>query len=242
MVWTEVSSLTDKGMSEEYHLRSFHSIYNRKGWSYEDVFPIKGELFSNVLDKAIPYYIGDVLKYTLMGTFVFSNTMLFPREILKEVGYQNEDSPIVQDYEFVVRICKHYHNSPYRTAFLNIPTYLYRYHEHQISKPNQPMTRETLMTKIEIEKGITQAILDWGYSDKAYYSCNRDWLDRQLAEQYLCMGEMWLEYGDAKQARECFQTGHDCDPAWGNNRQAWRRSYLPAVIRRGVSWAARRLK
>lgn len=241
MVWTEVTSLTEKGISEEYHLQSFHGIYKRKGWSYDDLYPIKGEFLHEGLEGPVPYFIGDVFKYTLMGTFVFSNTMLFPRDILKEVGYQKEDSPIIQDYEFAVRICKYNNNKSLLTAFLNVPTYLYRYHEHQISKPNQPKTKKKIFTEIEIEKGITQAILEWGYKDKKYFSQNH-WLATQLAEQYLCLGEKWLEYGDARKARECFLAGHDFYPKLSCNRRAWQLSFLPAVLRRSVVWAERRLK
>lgn len=242
MVWTEVTSLTEKGISEEYHLRSFHSIYNRKGWSYDDLYPVKGELVHDGSGKPVPYYMGDVFKYTLMGTCVFSNTVLFPREILRDIGYQKVDNPICQDYEFVVRICKHNNKRALLTAFLNVPTYLYRYHENQISMPNHLKTKKKLFTEIEIEKGITQAILDWGYNDKEYYSRNHKWLDHQLAEQYLCLGQKWLEYGDAKQARACFRAGHDFDPTFLSNRQAWRLSFLPNIMRRGGSWIARRLK
>ena len=111
-----------------------------------------------------------------------SNTIVISKEILKEVGYQNESYPLAEEYELIVRICKNY-----SAAFLNIPTYLYRYHDHQISKVNQPETKEKILTEIKTEKVLLQAVLDWGYNDKVYYSENHDWLDHQLAEQYLCL-------------------------------------------------------
>lgn len=242
MAWTEVSSLTREGISEEYHLRSYHRIYNRKGWSYEDVFPVTGEFSCSALGRSIPFYMGDAFKYTLMGTCIFSNTVLFPREILREVGYQKEDNPICQDYEFVVRLCRYFHYAALDTAFLNVPTYLYRYHEHQISKPNQPKTRERLLAEIEIEKGITQTIVDWGYGDKEYYRLNCDWLDRQLAAQYLCLGEKWLEHGDVIEARECFRAGISFDPNFISVRRALRRSFFPSTLWLGMDWMAAKLR
>jgi glycosyltransferase involved in cell wall biosynthesis len=242
MVWTEVTALRETGITEEYHLRSFHTVYDRNRWSYDDLYPVKGKFVQAGFGQPVPYYMGDAFKYTLMGTFVFSNTALFPRAILTQVGYQKEDSPISQDYEFVVRVCKFNHRAGLHTAFLNVPTYLYRYHEHQISMPNQPRTKKTIATEIEIERSVTQAILDHGHSDAEYYARNRDWLDRQLARQYLCLGQKWLEYGDARKARECFRAGHDFDPAFGSNRQAWLLSFLPDLLSRGVSRILRRAK
>jgi glycosyltransferase involved in cell wall biosynthesis len=237
LVFTEFSATDGSAILEEYHLRAFHGIYDRKGWSYEDVYPLKGELICASAGKPTPYYIGDIFKYVLMGPLVVSTTVLFPREILKEVGYQNENYRYCEEYEFVVRICKRH-----KVAFLNIPTYLYCYHPNQISKVKQARTKQKMLTDIETEKVITQAILDWGYNDPDYYLLNRDWLDRQLAEQYLCLGEKWLELGNSQKARECFKTGDTFDPVWGGNRQSWWFSFLPEIMRRGISWFVRRTK
>jgi glycosyltransferase involved in cell wall biosynthesis len=230
MVFTEFSATDGSGILEEYHLRTFHGIYDRKGWLYENVFPLKGEFICGAVGKPIPYYIGDIFKYVLMGPLVVSTTVLFPREILKVVGYQNESYHLAEEYEFIVRICRRY-----KAAFLNIPTYLYRYHPDQISKARQAKTRQKVLTEIETEKVITQAIMDWGYNDPDYYARNRDWLDHQLAEQYLCLGEKWLDFGDSRRARKCFKIGHTFDPAFGKNRQSWWLSYVPSLGRR-IFW------
>lgn len=235
MVSTEVSSLTNEGISEEYHLRSFHSIYNRKGWSYEDLFPVQGKFDCRALNAPVPFYIGQLFRYVLQGPVVMSNTILFPKEILKHTGYQNESYRLAEEYELIVRICKYY-----EVAFLDIPTYLYRYHDHQLSKVNQPKTRKKISTEIETEEVILQAILDWGYKDKAYYSRNYDWLNHQLAEQYLCLGQKWLDYGNAGKARECFRIGHTFEPTWRQNRVSWWFSFLPNIVKRGINWIARK--
>jgi glycosyltransferase involved in cell wall biosynthesis len=237
MTFTEVSATDGKCVFERYHLRSFHSIYDRKGWSYQDVFQGKGEFHCGAFRDSVPYYTGNVFKPVLMGPLVFSNTVLFPRTILQHVGYQNESYRYCEDYEFVVRICKHY-----KVAFLNVPTYLYRYHPDQISKVNQPRTKQKIMAEIELEKVITQAILDWGYKDSDYYALNRDWLDRQLAEQYLCQGEHWLDYGDSRKARECFKKGQAFDPTMRDNQKMLVFSLLPKIVRRILSGVAGRLK
>lgn len=237
MTFTEVSATDGKCVFERYHLRSFHAIYDRKGWSYQDVFPESGEFICGALAQLIPYHMGHIFKHVLMGPLVFSNTALFPKAILKHVGYQNESYRYCEDYEFIVRLCKHY-----KVAFLDVPTYLYRYHGDQISKVNQPRTKQKLIAEIELEKVITQAILDWGYKDSAYYASNKVWLDRQLAEQYLCLGEKWLDYGDSRKARECFTKGQVFDPTTRDNRKKYFLSFFPQIARRIVSGVGRRLK
>lgn len=237
MVFTEVSSTDGKSILEEYHLRTFHSLYNRKGWSYDDLYPVKGELTFKPLDMPVPYYIGDIFKYTLLGTFVFSNTALFPAEVLKKTGYQNEAYRVAEDYELMVRICKHY-----KVGFLNIPTYIYLYHDDQISMVNQAITKKKLAKEIEIEEVIIQTVLDWGYSDGEYYSKNKEWLDRHLAEMHLCAGQKWLEYGDPKRAREYFKKGLSFDPSWHENRRYLYASFLPPFFRRVYFGIRRHLK
>jgi glycosyltransferase involved in cell wall biosynthesis len=237
IVATEVSSLIDNEIAEENHLRSFHCIYHRKGWSYEDIYPVRGLFHCETLARLVPYYIGSIFRHVLQGPLLMSNTILFPRELLQSVGYQNEAYHLAEEYELIVRICKHYY-----AAFLNIPTYIYRYHDNQISMVGNPTTRERVLTQIGIEKVFLQAVLDWGYDDKKYYDENKDWLNRRISELYHCIGKMWLEIGEAGKARENFSKGHSFDPSWRHNLQMLRFSYLPSLIRRGIKGVARRVK
>jgi len=237
LVATEASSLIGDTIAEEYHLRSFHGIYNRKGWSYEDVYPVRGLFYCKAFANPVPYYIGNIFSYVLQGPLLISTTILFPRELLQSVGYQNESYRLAEEYELIVRICKHYN-----VAFLNIPTYLYRYHDNQISMVSNPRIRRKILTEIEIEKAFLQAVLDWGYGDKKYYAENKDWLNHRIAELYNCIGEKWLEIGEASKARDNFRKGHSYDPSWSKNIQYLRFSYLPNIIRRGIRKAFRQLK
>jgi len=106
IVYTEFSGSYENKFIDEYHLRTYHDSYDRKGWAYEDMFPVKGEFFLPAVNRSVQYYIGNIFKYNLLGTVVPTNTVLFRREILPTVGYQNESYRLAQDYEFVVRQCK----------------------------------------------------------------------------------------------------------------------------------------
>jgi glycosyltransferase involved in cell wall biosynthesis len=236
MVYTEFSAATGTGLFEEYHLRTFHGVYDRRGWSYEDIFPNREEFVYGDM-KPVSSYTGDIFRYVLLDPLVPSPTIMFRREILSKVGYQNEAYHFAEEYEFIVRICKYF-----RVAFLDVPTYVYRYHEGQMSKATQPLTREKKLTEVEIQKVILQAVLDWGLGDKAYYAENNDWLDPRIAELYHCLGEKWLEYGDAGKARKCFRKGLAFDPEWSKNRQYLYLSFLPASMRRVFWGVSRRIR
>ena len=238
MVYTEWSSSYDgKTIAEEYHMRTFHGIYNRKGWRYEDIFPVKGEFRSDGWDRPIPYYVGDLFRFVLMDPLVPSLTILFQREILEKVGYQNEAYHLAEEYEFIVRICK-----IFQVAFLNVPAYVYRYHDNQISKVNQSATKEKLYTEVGIQKVVLQAVLDWGYGDKEYYRRNQDWLNSRIAELYHCLGEKWMEYGDSSKARACFKKGLSFDSTWAKNRNFLILSFFPGIVRRGILGISRRFR
>ena len=237
MVFTEFSSSINNKISEEYHLKTFHGVYNRRGWSYEDLYPVKGEFSCNSLNCPVPYYIGNIFRYVLMDPMIPSPTILFHRSVLEKVGYQNENYNLAEEYEFIVRICKNF-----KAAFLNIPTHVYHYHDGQTSKVNQPKTKDKILKEVEIQKVILQAVLDWGYGDEAYYTENHDWLNPRLAELYHCLGEKWLEYGDAKKARDCFKKGLSFDPAWKANRQYLYLSFLPAISRRIIFGVSNRIR
>lgn len=247
MVSTEVSAFNEAGVLEEYHLRSYHGVYRRLGLAYEDIYSESGRFEWRGSESGVQYYLGDVFRHVLRGTLIMSNTVLFRREVLERVGYQNETYVYAQEYEFVVRICKHH-----PVAFLNRPTYLIRYHPGQHSgyqaiPQSEPDTskaeiRKETLRSIEAEKVCLQAVLDWGCGDPDYYRENRGWLDRRVAELYHYIGEMWLSIGEYRMARESFRKGHSQDPTWGGNRRALAWSFCPNPVRRAINGGINRVR
>ncbi len=227
LVYTEVTGFDDADYFEEYHLRAYHRLYNKKGWSYDDLFDIRGELNCEAVKKTVPYYIGNLFDYVLQGPLVMTNTVLFPKEILTEVGYQNEKYRLGEEYEHITRICK-----KYKVGFLNIPTYSLRYHKEQISKVKVPRSKAKVMAEIGMEKVFLQTVLDLGCDDKDYYRQNHEWLNPRVASLYHCLGEKMLEIGHAGEARQYFLKGHSIAPTWRKNIVSWIMSFLPSIIRR----------
>ena len=206
MVYTEFSGSYDNKFIDEYHLRTYHDSYDRKGWAYEDMFPVKGEFFLPAVNRSVEYYIGNIFKYNLLGTVVPTNTVLFRKQILPTVGYQNESYRLAQDYEFVVRICKYC-----QVAFLNIPTYVILHNDDNASNVHeryQARQKENVLRQLRAIEVFLNVVTDWGYNDEEYYHNNKELIDSRLAEVYFILGIWWLEYGDVCNARECFQ---NCD-------------------------------
>jgi glycosyltransferase involved in cell wall biosynthesis len=237
VVSTEMSAMIGNTVTQEYFLRSYHGIYNKKGWSYEDVYPVSGQFHFNTLNKTVPFYIGSIFRQILQGQVLFTNTVLFKRNILATVGYQNESYRTGEEYEYLVRICRHF-----IAAFLDIPTYIYRYHDHQLTLVASKHNSERKLTEIKTEMVFLQAVLDWGVGDNKYYNENKDWINRRIAELYCCIGKKWLEIGETGKARENFSLGRDFDPSYSNNIRGIRFSYFPNIIRRGVNGVSRRLQ
>ena len=237
MVCTEMSGLDDTGVFEEYHLRSYHRIYHNLNWSYEDIYSTHGKFACPALKESVPYYQGNIFRYVLLGSIIISNTIMFPKQTLKIVGYQNENYHNAEDLEFVIRICKHC-----ITGFINYPTYLYRYHKDQISMINQKWTAEKALIDIRVQKVMLQAVLDWGVGDNDYYTINHAWLDARVAQLYHYIGEQCLEIGDASEARNCFKSGLSFDPSWQKNQQYYYLSFIPSIIRRIFFGLLKRLR
>jgi glycosyltransferase involved in cell wall biosynthesis len=234
MVSTEVSSFDGTRVLEERHLRSYHGAWSWAGLSYEDVYPTRG-IFA-WQGREVPCYEGDIFAFVLRGSLVMSTTVLFRRELLDRVGLQNESYRYAQDYEFVVRLCKHG-----RAAFLDVPTYLIRYHEGQHSMYQgagaRGRRRARLPIEIAAETVALRAVLDWGCGDPEYHEANRGWLDRRVAEVHHNIGLLWLSLGDAAKARESFRAGIERYAPYRPNRVDWWWSFVPSLPRRGISWA-----
>jgi amino acid adenylation domain-containing protein len=207
MVSTNMSAMREGEIVEEYHLNRYHRpIFHDYSWTLEDIYPVHGAF--EFLGESIPSYTGDIFKYMLHWPALFSNSVLFSRKILEIVGYQNEAYQLGEDYDYTVRICKRF-----KVACLDIPTYVLRYGEDQITMVGNQWSRERHATWIRILETIIQVALDHGRADTDYYSQNKVWLDPLLSKKYLELGRKLIDYGDAKKARECFLKAYDYDPS-----------------------------
>jgi glycosyltransferase involved in cell wall biosynthesis len=240
MVYTEISAFSENGLYDEYNLRHYHPTYEKYHWEYEDIFSFKGELLLGLRKTKITYYIGDIFRNVLMGPMIPSPTILFPRKILDVVGFQNEKYSLAEEYEFIVRICKNY-----KVAFLNIPTYMYRHHDDQISSfaiKNQAEQKKDILRWIEGFSTMLNAVMDWAYSDEKFYSKNRHFINLRISDLYGSLGVKWLQLGNGKKARESFKKSMSFSPEKNKYLKYYYFSTMPIVFAKHLLKAAIKIK
>ncbi|RJP25055.1 MAG: glycosyltransferase [Deltaproteobacteria bacterium] len=247
MVYTEFSGFDDEGYWEKDHLRTYHkSAYRSRNVTYGSIFSESVDLLrSGILPESLSCsepdlrqrraYFGNIFDACLLNTIVFTNSMMFRRDILPKVGWQNESFPFFEEMEFALRICRQ-HN----VAFLDIPTYKLRYHPGQISST---ATRKESMVAIKTQQYLLRAVKKHAFMDPNYYESHRVTIDRQLARLHRAVAVPLMSHEGKsahtrkyfpKRARrylaKCKQYGH---PEYF----LWAVSYGPPMIRR-IAFAA----
>jgi len=208
MVSTNMSAMRGGEIVEEYHLNTYHgAFFQDDGQTLENIYPVRAAFEFH--GGNIPCYSGNIFKQMLHWPPLLALTVLFRREdILSVVGYQKETYRLGEDYDYMVRICKHF-----AVACLDIPTYVYRYSEDQESMIGSTWSTKRHATWIRILETMLQVALEHGKSDIDYYSANRAWLDPLLSKKYSELGRKLIDFGDSKKARECFSKAHDYGPS-----------------------------
>ena len=178
MVYTEFSGFDDNGFFDEYHLKNYHSsAYQSGGVTYNDIF---SEKFS--IQDIFPHhkkwnnktvYMGDIFDLYFQRIIVFTNSIMFRKDILDVVGLQNSEFGLFHDHEFVLRICK-----TFKAAFIDVPTYKLRYHNAQISESTNSDGSNVVIAKQESMLKIGEK---FGVKDNEYYAENKDMVEKRMA-------------------------------------------------------------
>ena len=198
MIWSEVSAEFPDGRREAYHLRQYHPIYEKNALIFDDIFSSKGAVHIEGCNRTVEYFTGNIFDFCILGTLVMSNTILFKRHLLDSIGYQNEAYRLAEDYEFVLRICKH---SP--VGFLNIPTYTLRYHDNQISRfltDRKKNRKQRIEGKVEAYVVMLAAVSQLAAKDRKYYDAHRKLVTDRLSELCKEIGYLYIESGRRRQA------------------------------------------
>ena len=228
MVCSEFSGAFANGDIEEYHLRSYHDVWKKNCWAYNDIFTLEsGNFTTDTFEDEIPYYIGNLFDQVLIEPLIPSNTALFPKSILDRVGYQDERIRSGQDYDFVVGICKYY-----LVAFLNIPTYVIRHHGDQLSNRHLFEGKKRILAEIEETELLLRVVNKWAYEDMEYYHHNREEINSRLSALYCRLGKKWLEYGDVSKAKAYLQYPQKLGQTKLNYQLYWWLCHAPAGIQR----------
>lgn len=184
MVYTDFSAFSDDGFWDERHLTSYHeSAYRHTKNRYDQLFST-----SEPLDRATvgagwgqrgsvarqaKGYSGQIYDAYLINTIVFTNSMMFRRDLLGRVGVQSRRFGHFHDLEFALRLCK---SAP--ASFLDLPTYKLRYHPDQITSTMGPKRARIALRK---QQDLLRVLRVHGERQPDYYRANRLAIDTALS-------------------------------------------------------------
>jgi glycosyltransferase involved in cell wall biosynthesis len=240
-VYTEFSAFDDAQYFDEWHMQNYHSSAYKRGITYETLFseklPLSRVAFDiGTLDKSHPewmsryVYFGHIFDTCLFNTVVFTNSIMFRRSLLPDIGPQDPQFTLFNDLEFVLRICRNH-----QAAFIDIPTYKLRYHPDQISTTEGARGRDNTIKK---QRELLQILRVHGLRDEEYYRQHTQAVNKQLARLYRAVAIPLLSFGAGsphqnkyypKRAREYLRK---CAVLDKPERFLWFLSFLPNFWRR----------
>ena len=207
MVSSDMSAMRDGEIFEDSHFVNYMSPYLQEyGLSIENIYSAHFKFQHG--GEEIDAYMGNIFKPMLHCPVVISTTALFRRVILEVVGYQDESISLAEDYDFMVRICKHH-----IVAYLDRPLYVYRYGHDQLSMLGTGRTAERMRTTALSFQNFLRVTVNHGEQDADFFAENRAWLNPLLSSKYSELGRKWIGLGDSKHARACFSKAHDYVPS-----------------------------
>ena len=249
-VFSEFCGFDDTGYRDEWHLRRYHESAWRN-LRYEDVFTERTPLSATPLATTLAsaghgdwcersVYIGRIFDHYLLGTLVFTNSILFRRALLEPCGLQARRFGLFHDLEFVLRLSR---LAP--AAFLDVPTYELRYHPGQISTT---ATSSGALVAMRKQRDLLRVLKAHSRDDPDYYQAHRVAIDRQLARLHRAVALpllAWQPPGprarrqSARRARLYLAKA----AALGQpDRLAWAQSFIPGFVQRAVLATVRTLR
>jgi glycosyltransferase involved in cell wall biosynthesis len=225
MVCSEFSGFGD-GMTEEFHLKSYHEPAFRESESYEDYFE-RAVPLRDVGIECPPWsdrkmYTGRIFDQYLRALFIFTNSMMVRRSVLEGVGLQDESFPLFEEYEFALRVAM-----KCSVAFIDVPTYQLRYHTGQISTTTRADGPAVLVEK---QRQLLRVVERHGVLDDVYYRANKTMVDGVMVRLHRALGIALICHPEHEaEARSVLSSGK----RYGLSAMGLRLlTYMPCVARR----------
>lgn len=212
MVFSEFSAFSNEGYYDEYHIKEYHeSAYQRGNINYKKLYYDKDALrdlsYSQNLADIMPeyyaranVYTGNIHEACLYNTIVFTNSMMFRKELAKKTGLQDGRFGYFSDLEFALRLC-----SVADVAFIDIPTYKLRYHPDQVSTAQK---HKGGLVNIRKQKDLLLVTKHHIKYDRAYYSSHRDDANKQIARLYNAIAVPKLSYQSGSRKTDRINSKH----------------------------------
>jgi glycosyltransferase involved in cell wall biosynthesis len=243
MVYTNFSAFDDAGYNDEFHLKTYHwPAYRDLAYSYDEFFEEKRSLADNSVvmaasrENRAPHWLekyeyrGEIFDTYLHKMVVFTNSMMFRRELLTAVGYQDSYFGHFHDLEFALRICK-----LGKVAFIDNPTYWLRYHPGQVSLVKRSDGR---LNAVKLQRDLLRVARRHALWNSTYFDQHRTAVSRLIGRLCRAAAIPLLAYdGDVSRRQRSF-------PRWARRylafavahgyplRTLYAISFLPSLIRR----------
>jgi GT2 family glycosyltransferase len=235
MVWTDMEAIGTGGevVSPSYLRTMYHAYrwFPREEQLFPQSFPlaeIAPGLAPVVDDRRL--YAGEIFSQMIMGNLVHTSTVLVRRERVEKVGGFNEEfSPIGEDYDFHLRTCR---EGP--VGFVDLSTIRY-----QTGLADQ-LTRDEL--KILTAMNCLKTILPLIEHARSQINLPDRMIQMRLAEVHTWLGGALLDAGESGQARAHLRKSLRHQPWQPSAWKALALALLPAIIRQRLRWLIRELK
>ena len=157
------------------------TIFNREhdiGFVYCDNYFVNERLhpISNYSRKS-PLLEGDILMSFLLDYFLITSGLMVKKECFSSIGYFNKDYVVDEDFEFFVRLARHY-----RAGVVKKKLFLRRIFKKSLSR--QDFQRNSTYDIQIFEEFIS--------NNKIFYRNNKKILNRRLADLYFIFGYRYL--------------------------------------------------
>jgi glycosyltransferase involved in cell wall biosynthesis len=232
MVCSEFSGGYTDGQVQEQLMRTYHPIWEERNLSFNDVFEQSGVFECDGCSRPVDYYIGDIFKLVIQDTVIPTNTMLVTREAYETVGYQDTNLRFAQEYDFCVRICKHF-----KIAFLDVPTYAMYFHDQQATSSlmfESEKTPEQLQLEVIGWDCFLVIAENWGLKDESFYRENRRIVNRRLSDLHYERAKILLRMDEQRRAREDFAASIRYSPTRFKAMILWFAAALPRIGSKAV--------
>jgi glycosyltransferase involved in cell wall biosynthesis len=188
MVYTEMTGFDDDGYLDEFHLKTYHlNTYRDPACAYDRLFSERTPLAQNAAVRAAaaaagaPHWLerseyrGDLYETYLHNMVVFTNSMMYRRDVVPSTGPLRRHFGMYVDLEFALRLCR-----AGTVAFIDNPTYRLRYHPGQISTTRGPQGGKT---SIALQRSLLRVYRAHA-CEPGYYQAHRATVDRRVT--HLC--------------------------------------------------------
>jgi len=199
MVYTDFTAFDDAGYLDEFHLKTYHAAaYRNPACAYDRLFAHQAPLSRNGMLRlaarvaGAPHWVerseyrGRIYEAYLYDTVVFTNSMMFRREVLATTGLQQPYFGMFHDLEFALRICR-----VGTVAFIDNPTYKLRYHPGQVSTTRVP---EGGRRSVELQRGLLR-VARVHACERRYYKRHRAKVDQLVTRLCRAAAVPMIAYG-----------------------------------------------